>query len=255
MAIVADAVHDLGDSFSLGLALFLEKKAQKDANQTWTYGYKRLSVLSALICGLVLTTGSILVLYESVPRLLNPGAAPHSVSMMALAALGIVVNGWAAFGLSKGASQHEKVLTLHLLEDLFGWVAVFVGAIVIHFTDWGFVDPLLAVLIACFILYNVFKSLSETLRIFLMSIPPGIDLGKLAGAISKLEGLKALRDYHAWSLDGEEHVFTCQIQLEEYDNKEREVEVKESVRAFLRKEGFKHITIEILHQEDSGCHG
>lgn len=254
MAIVADAVHDLGDSFSLGLALVLEKKAQGQANQVWTYGYKRLSVLSALICGLVLTAGSCLVLYESIPKLFTPIEAPHSTGMIGLAILGMAVNGWAAFGLSRGGTQNEKILTLHLLEDLLGWVAVFIGAIVIYFTSWAFVDPLLAVLISCYILFNVYKNLLSTLKIFLMSIPEGIDLEEVAAALKRSDGLKEIHHYHAWSLDGEDHVFTCQVRLHENTTPNQVVEVKNSMRSTLRKHGFRHITIEVLEDEDAGCH-
>lgn len=252
LAIVADAVHDLGDSFALGLALLLQKKAKAAPSREGTYGHKRLSLLSALICSIILIVGSILVIYESVPSLMAQTSSPHTTGMLFLAMLGVTVNGWAAFRLSSGNTQNEKVLTLHLLEDLLGWVAVLVGAIIIHFTGWSWIDPFLAVAISCYILFNVFKSLRGTLRIFLQYIPDTVDLEELKKSILSTKGVIDLRHYHAWSLDGQEHVFTCQIQLDESENGRM---VKNQVRQILSESGFRHITIEASGpDDDSHCH-
>ncbi len=252
LAIVADAVHDLGDSFSLGLALILERKARDKANFQWTYGYKRLSTLSALICAIVLIAGSLSILFTAATRILHPSAPPNSWGMIALALVGTAVNGWAAFGLSRGATQNEKVLTLHLLEDFLGWIAVLFGGIIIWLTGWTIVDPLLAVLISLFILLNLYKNLRGTLRILLQYVPETVKLDEIIHKIRSLDGLVALRDYHAWTLDGKDHVFTCQIELAQRDAESR---IKDSIRNMLKSQGFNHITIEVLTGNDeASCH-
>mgnify|MGYP003683417139 CR=1 FL=1 len=253
MAIIADAVHDFGDSFSLGLALFLQKKSQLKANDFYTYGYQRLSVASALITGVVLLVGSSLVLWESVPRLFEPVKnTPNPIGMLLLATFGIIVNGFAAWKLSSGHSQNEKVLSLHLLEDLLGWIAVFIGAIIIHFYQWYWIDPLLAVLITSYILWNVIKSLVGTIKIFLQYIPEDVDLDETITEVKDIQGVESLVDFHAWSLDGSSHVFTCSITVtvshESYN------ELKKSIKELLRNRGFTHVTVDIVESDTDGCH-
>lgn len=252
VAITADAIHDLGDSISLGLALILEKKSRGKPNSTWTYGYRRFSTLSAFICSLVLLVGSAIILYESIPRLWHPTTPPHSEGMMGLAILGIVVNGFAVLRLSKGHSQNEKVLSLHLLEDVLGWVAVLLGSIVIFFTGWAIVDTLLAISISVFVLINVFKNLRSILSVFLQSIPEKINVEELIEEVRGFCGVKNVNSYHAWSLDGIEHVFTCQV-LKKYGNSS--TLIKNSIRKLLEGKGFTHITIEIVENSDNDiCH-
>jgi len=157
-AIMADAVHDLGDSLSIGSAWFLNRLGRKSADTEFTYGYRRLSLFGALINGLVLIAGSLWVLGEAIPRLANP-VMPVTEGMLALAILGVTVNGIAAYRLSKGNTLNEKVLNWHLLEDVLGWVAVLIISIVLQFADWPILDPLLSVGFTLFILFNVCRNL------------------------------------------------------------------------------------------------
>ena len=170
VAIMADAVHDLGDSLSIGLAWYLSKVGHKQADDEYTYGYKRLSLLGAMINGLILVVGSVWVLSEAIPRLWDP-EMPVTEGMIGLAILGIAVNGSAAYKLSGGSSMNEKVLNWHLLEDVLGWVAVLIVGIVLHFVHWPILDPLLSVLFTLFILFNVVRYVIDTTKLFLQGNP------------------------------------------------------------------------------------
>ena len=187
------------------------------------------------------------------PRLLaSDGQIPNSQGMLLFAAFGVAVNGFAAWKLSRGSSQNEKVLTLHLLEDVLGWVAVLIGAILIHFFKWAWLDPLLACLISLFILWNVVKGLNGTIRIFLQYIPESVDLPKIQEEIEGMNGVKTLMDFHAWSLDGAAHVLSCSIILA--SPQEDPKKVKGLIRDFLKDKGFQHITIEVKEDDEEGCH-
>ena len=131
-AIVADAIHDLGDSLSLALALYLEKKSQGGPSASLPYGYLRYSVVSAIISGIVIISGSFVVLIEAIQRLIHPEALPNVMGMVGLAVVGIVVNGVAALRLSHGHSHNERILSWHLIEDLMGWIVVLIGAVCIY---------------------------------------------------------------------------------------------------------------------------
>ena len=159
-AIMADAVHDLGDSLSIGSAWILNRLAHKEASASFTYGYKRLSLLGALINGVVLILGSFWVLLQAIPRLFDP-VMPAVEGMLGLAILGVAVNGFAAYKLSAGTTLNERVLNWHLLEDVLGWVAVLIVSIVLMFAEIPILDALLAVGFTLFI-----QEFGETWRIF-----------------------------------------------------------------------------------------
>ena len=174
VAIMSDALHDLGDSFSLGLAWFLEKFSSKKRTDQFSYGYKRFSLLGAFINAIVLLTGSIFILTKAIPRLVSPETT-NARGMFLLAIFGIIVNGLAVYKTSKGKTMNEKVVSLHLLEDVLGWVAVFVISIVMMFTQVSLLDPILSIFITFYILRGVLKNLKATVLLFLQATPKNLN--------------------------------------------------------------------------------
>ena len=148
VAVLSNAIHDLADSLTLGLALVFEKLAIRKSNAGFSYGYRRLSLLSAVVSGIGILVACVVVLYRTIPALSNP-TMPHTEGMFGLAVLGIVVNVAAAWQVHKGHTVNEKILTWHLLEDVFTWVAVLIAAVVMTFYDAPFLDPLLSILYRC----------------------------------------------------------------------------------------------------------
>ena len=198
-AIMADAVHDLGDSLSIGLAWILAKLGNRPASQNFSYGYKRQSLLGSLINGIVLIAGSAWVLYQSIPRLSDP-EMPVTEGMLALSIFGIAVNGFAAFKLSKGKTMNEKVLNWHLLEDVLGWVAVFVVSIVLMFVEWPILDPILAIGFTLFILFNVLRNVGSTLKLFLQGVPDKNLAKKIESKLKSIPEFQSFHHLHLWSL-------------------------------------------------------
>lgn len=242
-AIMADAVHDLGDTLSIGSAWLLNKLGTKSATKEFTYGYRRLSLLGALINGIVLIVGSAWILYEAVPRLSNP-EMPETEGMIALAILGVLVNGFAAFKLQGGKSLNEKVLNWHLLEDVLGWVAVLIVAIVMQFKDWPVLDPVLSIGFTLFILFNVIRNLVSTVKLFFQASPDNDLLQNVTDKLLELDAVNDLHHLHIWSLDGEHHVATVHI-VSQFESKAEYLELKESVSNALQEFELSHTTIEI----------
>jgi len=253
VAILSDALHDLGDSLSLGMSLWLEHYSEKEASDQYSYGYRRFSLLGALINSVVLITGSIFVLFETVPRLLAPEAT-NAEGMIVLAVIGVAVNGLAVFKLSGGKSENIKVLSWHLLEDVLGWAAVLVGAIIIYFTEFYLIDPLLSVGITGLILWNVYRRLNSTLSLFLQGTPSNIDLSEIKTRLLNISGVSSEHHTHAWSLDGELHILTTHLVMVK-NTEQSVVVVKERVRALANELGFSHVTVEIdFTEEDCSMH-
>ena len=243
VAIISDAIHDLGDTLSLGTSWYLQNKSRKKSNARFSFGYKRFSLLGALINSLVLIIGSIYVITEAVKRLFEPEYSDAG-GMLIFAIIGIAVNGFAAWKLSKGTSMNEKVVSWHLLEDVLGWVAVLIVAIVLHFYNSPYLDPALSILITLYILWNVFKRLKETLFIFLQGVPEDIDLNKIEQQLAAIPHIASLHHMHVWSLEGTDHVFTTHIKLKDISHFQQLLDVKRDVKNVLQEYHFDHYTIE-----------
>ncbi|MBR9919367.1 MAG: cation transporter [Bacteroidetes bacterium] len=243
VAILSDAIHDLGDSLSLGSAWYLDRKSRQQADKKFSFGYQRFSLLGALINSLVLIGGSIYVITEAVGRLMDPEPSDAG-GMVVFAIIGITVNGYAAWKLSGGKSLNEKVVSWHLLEDVLGWVAVLIVAVILYFTDLYYLDPALSLLITAYILWNVLRRLKETLYIFLQGIPDDINLQQIEEKLLQVQHVHSLHHTHVWSLEGEHHVFTTHVKLKEIAKFEQLLEAKKNIKSILREYPFKHYTIE-----------
>ena len=250
-AILADAVHDLGDSLSLGLAWVLNKLGKKQANQHFTYGYKRLNLAGAFINAVVLIAGSAWVLVEAIPRLWNP-QMPVADGMIALAVVGITVNGFAAYKLSEGKTLNERVINWHLLEDVLGWVAVLIVGIVLLFVDWPILDPILSIGFTLFILVNVLRNLWATLKLFIQATPDKETYRQVADTLLELPHVADLHHLHFWSLDGEEHVLTVHLVLTENLDIEARSNLKQRIDDVLAPYALSHTTVE-LEDPDEAC--
>ncbi len=249
VAILSDALHDFGDSLTLGISWYFARISQRKETRDYSYGFKRFSVLGALINGIVLVTGSVLILMEAIPRLLNP-VNPETKEMIYFAIVGVVVNGLAAARLKKGSTINEKSVYLHLLEDVLGWIAVLIGAIVMHYTYLPIIDPILSLLIALFILSNIYKNLKESFRIILQGTPSGIDIAKIHETFSKYPAIESFHNCHAWSMDGEYHILSVHLVFKENKPLADIEEIKNSVKSDLKALGINHTTIELETIDD-----
>lgn len=244
VAILSDAVHDLGDTFSLGLSWYAEKLAKRRPDSRYTYGYKRYPVLAALVNAVFLLGASVFVLSRAIPLILD--AEPvKTTGMIWLAIAGIIFNGVAVLKLSEGSSINQKVVRLHLLEDTLGWMAVLVGAVIIRYTGLMWIDPLLGVMIAVFIIYNAIRNLKDALIIFLQAIPESTEKQDIESDIMKIRGVESLHDIRSWSIDGVSHVYTLHVVTAKEILPEDYPRLKQEIRQRLQISGFEFVTIEI----------
>ena len=248
VAIMSDAIHDFGDSISLGLAWFLEKFSTKERNERFSFGYKRFSLLGALINSLFLIGGSIYIFFQAIPLLINPEHS-NAAGMIGFAIVGVLVNGFAAYRLHKGTSMNEGVLSWHLLEDVLGWVAVLIGGIVLLFKDIHILDPILSLAIAVFILVNVVRNLVKTMKIFLEGVPENIDLKSVQLKLEKIPGVESVQQLRVWSIDGEENAMNVHLSAKG-DGLEDSSTIKQLVREATAELniGFSTIELEWLNE-------
>ena len=240
-AVFADSVHDLGDAIAIGLSAFLETISNREEDSHYTLGYKRFSLLGALITAVILMTGSALVILENITKLFHPQAV-NDEGILWLGIIAVTINVLASLVVRKGKTKNESILSLHFLEDTLGWVAVILMAIILRFTDWYILDPLLSLVISFFILSKAIPRFWSTLKIFLDAVPEGVDIEQVTSDLEQLDHVASLNQLNLWTMDGLEKNAIVHVCLKEIEQMEL---CKESIRSKLKDCGFQNITIEI----------
>ncbi|RSI95732.1 cation diffusion facilitator family transporter [Streptococcus mitis] len=240
-AVLADSVHDLGDAISIGISAFLETISNREEDRQYTLGYKRFSLLGALVTAVILITGSILVILENTTKLFNPQPV-NDEGILWLGMIAVTINVLASLVVRKGQTKNESILSLHFLEDTLGWLAVILMAIVLRFTDWYILDPLLSLVISIFILIKAIPRFWSTLKIFLDAVPEGVDIKQVMSDLEGLDNVASLNQLNLWTMDGLEKNAIVHVCLKEMEHMET---CKESIRIFLKDCGFQNITIEV----------
>lgn len=244
MAIFSGALHDLSDSISLGVAFFLQRLSKKKRDKSFSYGYRRFSLIGALITSGVLLAGSVLILYNSIPRLLDPESV-NAKGMIVFGVLGIIINGLGVLVLRRGKSFNERTAWLHLLGDMFGWGAVLVTSIIMLFVDLPILDPILSILITIYILFNIVTILKGTFKVLMQSTPASLDIEDVTRRISKMKDVVDVHDMHLWTLDGEYNVLTVHVVVTGACTMAQAEEVKARIKKVLKGKPIHHMTIEV----------
>ena len=240
-AVLADSVHDLGDAIAIGISAFLESISNREEDSHYTLGYKRFSLLGAMITAVILMTGSVLVILENIAKIFHPQSV-NDEGIFWLGIIAITINVLASLVIRKGQTKNESILSLHFLEDTLGWVAVILMAIVLRFTDWYILDPLLSIAISFFVLSKALPRFWSTLKIFLDAVPEGVDIQKIKTDLAELDHVASINQLNLWTMDGLEKNAIVHVCLKEMEHMET---CKESIRIFLKDCGFQNITIEV----------
>ena len=246
VAILSDAVHDLGDAAGIGISWLLERKSKRPPDDRYTYGYGRYSVLGSLITTVILLAGSATVIYHAVCRIISPTTIRYT-GMMLFAVVGVTVNLIAAFVTREGDSLNQKAVNLHMLEDVLGWAVVLVGAIIMRLTDFALLDPLLSIAVAVFILVHAVGNFREAMDILMEKAPETIQITEIRQHILEIDGVLDVHHIHLWSMDGLHNYATMHL----VTNGETH-EIKDAVRTELREHGIGHVTLE-LEREGEHC--
>ena len=240
-AVLADSVHDLGDAIAIGISAFLETISNREEDRQYTLGYKRFSLLGAMLTAVILMIGSVLVILENVTKIVHPQPV-NEKGILWLGILAVSINVLASLVVRKGKTKNESILSLHFLEDTLGWLAVILMAIILRFTDWYILDPLLSLVISIFILTKAIPRFWSALKIFLDAVPEGVETSDLEKDLEVLTNVKSVNQLSIWSMDGLENNAIIHICIKDW---EKIMETKEAVRQFLEERGVQNITIEV----------
>ena len=247
VAIISDALHDIGDAFSIGVSFLLEKKSKKAPDETYTYGYGRYSLLGSFVTTLILISASLMVIYNAIEKVFDPSDINYD-GMIVFAVIGVIINFCAAFFTKGEGSLNQRAVNLHMMEDVLGWLTVLVGAVVMKFTDFRVIDPLMSIGVSLFILVNALGNLKEIADVFLEKTPHNIKVGKVEEEIKCIEGVLDVHHIHIRSFDGEHNFATMHV-VTNSDNHE----IKHKIREKLISFGISHITIETEEEGEECC--
>lgn len=241
MAILADCIHDLADTISIAFAWFLERVAQRDSTDNYSYGYQRFSILGAVVISVFVIIMALVILNEAIPRLF----APESVDaggMLIIAIVGIVFKSLSVYRLHRGETFNEKAIFFHQLGDIFEWVAILALSLVLMFWDGAaYLDPFVSIGIALWLIFNLGRNLIKSIQVLLQKTPDNFDVDEFKASITAIGGVEEIDDFHVWSLDGIDSVLTLKVTIKSGDLPE---DVKKEIYSIASKYHIVDITIE-----------
>lgn len=242
LALLSDAGHNLSDVVSLVLALLAFRLAKVKANERYTYGYKKSTILVSLLNAVILLVAVGAIVIESIHKLNNPAVVPGG-AIAWVAGVGVLINAFTAFLFMKDKEKdlNVKGAYLHMAADALVSVGVLVAGIVISRTGWYIIDPIIGLIVAVVILFSTWNLLHDSLRLTLDGVPTSIDSQKVVKAIRALPGVDDVHHIHIWAISTTENALTAHIVLKQPEGMQ---EVKHLIRHRLEDFGIGHATLE-----------
>ena len=258
LALISDASHNLSDVATLIISLLGMKLAQKGATSLYTYGYKKASILASFVNAVILCLIVIKIGIESIERFSNPPQMLGSMIMIT-ALIGVFINGVSAFLFYKGQKDdiNIKGAFLHLLVDALVSFGVIVSGIIISFTGWNIIDPIISFVIAFVILFSTWSLLKESVKLILDGVPQQISNENIQQILENHPNIASVHHIHIWALSSSENALTAHLVLKEGVSLETFMEIKKELKHELFHQGIQHATLEIdclsVTCDDTSC--
>lgn len=243
ISIISDSLHNLGDSITIGINYIFEKKSKKLPNKEYSYGYLRYTMLGSLIASFILLVGSVIIIYNVVPRLIKPLSVNYD-AMIIFGIFGLLINLYATIKIMRSKDKDKKINT-HMIEDTVIWLFILTGSICIKVFDLVIIDPILSLLIAVYILYQVYKYMKNIYNIFMEKVPKNVKIDEIKKDIESNENIDNVHHIHIWSMDGVNNYMTAHIHLNKILNEEEIINTKNDVKNKLKEDKINYITLEV----------
>ncbi|MBO7491884.1 MAG: cation transporter [Bacteroidales bacterium] len=252
LGLLSDAGHNLSDVVSLVLALIAFKLSDSLATRKFTYGYKKSTILISLLNALILGVAVVLIVVESVRKIIHPEPIQGEVISI-VAAIGVVINGITAWLFMKDQKRdlNVKGAYLHMLADTLVSIGVVVSGILIYFTGWYIVDPIIGLVVAVVIIFASWELLRDSIRLSLDGVPMHVNYDQVVSLLGQADGVKGVHHLHIWAISTTENALTAHILVDELDKME---EIKEYLKHELKEHGISHATLE-FETPQSKCTG
>jgi cobalt-zinc-cadmium efflux system protein len=248
LALLSDAGHNFTDALALILAWIANYLESKPANDIKTYGYQRAGVLSAFVNALTLVALAAWILYESIGRLRQPETVRQDI-MIAVATLGVLLNVGIMWALRTARRKDLNVRSafVHMLGDALGSIAIIIGGVIIAYTGWLQVDPVLSILIAGLIIWTAWDIIHESLNILLEGLPRGLTLKDVVGSMREVDGVLDVHDLHIWSLGSSTHALSCHVLIEDVPPSASDAVLRRLNGMLAERFHIAHTTVQFEH--------
>jgi cobalt-zinc-cadmium efflux system protein len=253
LSLLSDAGHNLADVASLAMSLIAIRLLKIKPNEKFTYGYKKTTILVALLNAAILLVSIGAIGYEALHRLIHPEPLPGKIISI-VAGIGIVINAVTAllFLRNKDSDLNIRSAFLHLLSDAIVSAGLVLGGLAIFYTHQFWIDPVLSLLVAIVILFSTWQLLRDSLRLSLDAVPAGIEMKKVKESIGKIGGVRDFHHIHIWAISTTENALTAHLVVEPNANMEFIDQLKHRIKHELLHQNIQHATLEI-ETEDSPC--
>ncbi len=252
LSLLTDAGHNLSDVASLGLSLLAFRLAKLRPSQNFTYGYKKSTILAALINAVILLVAIGILGYEAIMRLRHPEPLEGGVVAW-VAGLGILINGISAMLFAK--SQHElnaRSAYLHLMADALVSVGVVIAGIVISYTHWYWLDAVVSMVVLVVIMISTWTLLSDSIRLSLDAVPRNVDADEVERMMSSVQGVKTVTHIHIWAMSTTENALTAHLEADPSLTFTEKLDVVKAVKHELEHHNISHATIELEDDARTG---
>ena len=249
VAILSDSIHDFGDCIAIGLAFTFEKKSNRKSDSKYTYGYRRYSVVSAMLTSAILLIGSGVVIYTAIQKIINPQTV-NGLGMFIIAIFGVLINGFAVLKTAKSKNLNEKSINLHLFEDVLGWIVVLIGSVFVWLFNFYILDPILSIIVTIYVLIHAITHLVEAVNIILEKTPKDFKYEELKDAIGKIENVKSVHHLHIWTLDGIKILGTLHVEVGDDVTAVQISQIKASICDVVKDYDITHITIQVDYEHE-----
>src|SRR5690606_4144490 len=261
LALLADAGHMLSDSISLGIALIAFSLAEKAANYSKTYGYKRFEILAAVLNGVTIIIIAIYIFYEAIGRFRNPPEVA-STGMLIIAIIGLLVNIIVAWIMMRGGDVEENLnmrgAYLHVISDMLGSIGAIIAALLILFFGWGWADPLASVIVAVLVLRSGYLVTKSGLHVLMEGTPHNVDVEEVINIIKNTKGIQGVHDLHVWSITSGLNALSCHAVVANEMTIAESEQLLHQIEHDLEHNNIHHMTIQLetsdhLHDNSILC--
>ncbi len=245
LALLSDALHDFTDTVALSFSLYANKKAQQKPTKTKTFGYSRFTIIAAILNAIVLIILTFFIFYKAYQKILNPEQV-NGMMIFIIAIFGIIFNGVVVLKMWKTKEKDINIKSIfwHLMEDVLGWFGVLIAGIVIIFTGWYIIDPIISILIGLMVIYGACGIIKETLDVFLLAVPKGINIDDITKEIKKIAKIKDVHDLHVWTIGSNYYALSGHILVKDTKISKTYTILCEVNKMLEKKFNIKHTTIE-----------
>lgn len=248
ISIISSAIHDFSDSITVCLENLFNKKSKQKPNNKYSFGYSRYKLIGKFFTSILLLITSGIIIYFAINKIKNPLNINYD-GMIIFSIFGILLNAYVAYKL-----KNDKENNYNTMIDVYGWLIVLISSILIKLFKIFIIDPVVAIIMALYMLYQTYKYLNEIFNAIMEKVPVALNIDKIQNdIIINNSNIKEIDNLNIWSIDNKNIYFTGHIILNENLDYKKIIELKNNIKKYLNEQNINHITLEFINKDEIKC--